>query len=54
MGHERDVTACNYPLRRDDGPDIVLHQVAPELEKVLRILGWDWTPGLALDRSLGA
>ena len=33
---------------------IVLHQVAPELERVLRILGWDSTPGLALDRSLGA
>jgi anti-anti-sigma factor len=33
---------------------IVLHQVTPEMEKVLRILGWDSTPGLALDRSLGA
>jgi anti-anti-sigma regulatory factor len=27
---------------------VVLHQVPPELEKVLRILGWDATPGLAL------
>src|SRR5450759_5656652 len=32
MGHERDVTACNYPLRRDDGPDVA----GPVFRRALR------------------
>ena len=44
-GTGRDGTAR---LRR-----VVLHQMAPELSRVLRILGWDSTPGLTLDRSTG-
>lgn len=28
---------------------VVLHQMRPELVTVLRIVGWDATPGLALD-----
>jgi hypothetical protein len=29
---------------------VVLHQVPPQLASVLRIVGWDATPGLALDQ----
>jgi len=32
---------------------VVLHRLSPELETVLRILGWDCTPGLALDQQRG-
>jgi ABC-type transporter Mla MlaB component len=28
---------------------VVLHRLSPELETVLRIVGWDCTPGLALN-----
>jgi len=28
---------------------VVLHRLSPELETVLRIVGWDGTPGLALN-----
>ena len=28
---------------------VVLHRLSPELETILRIVGWDGTPGLALD-----
>jgi ABC-type transporter Mla MlaB component len=42
-----------------DGHDgarrVVLHQLRPQLRTVLRIVGWDTTPGLALDeRASGA
>jgi anti-anti-sigma regulatory factor len=30
---------------------VVLHQLSPELETVLRIVGWDGTPGLVLDQQ---
>jgi hypothetical protein len=30
---------------------VVLHKVPPQLKNVLEIVGWDSTPGLALDRS---
>jgi ABC-type transporter Mla MlaB component len=29
---------------------VVLHEVPPQLRNVLQIVGWDSTPGLALDR----
>jgi ABC-type transporter Mla MlaB component len=29
---------------------VVLHEVPPQLATVLRIVGWDSTPGLAVDR----
>jgi anti-anti-sigma factor len=32
---------------------VVLHQLPPELETVLRIVGWDSTPGLGLDEPPG-
>jgi hypothetical protein len=37
----------------NDGGDtrrVVLHEVPPQLASVLRIVGWDSTPGLAVDR----
>lgn len=34
---------------RDGWRRVVLHRLPPELETVLRIVGWDCTPGLALD-----
>jgi len=33
---------------------VVLHEVPPQLATVLRIVGWDSTPGLALDQSPGS
>jgi ABC-type transporter Mla MlaB component len=30
---------------------VVLHKIPPQLENVLEIVGWDSTPGLAVDRS---
>ena len=36
------------------GRRVVLHEVPPQLIKVLRIVGWDSTPGLALDLPAGA
>jgi anti-anti-sigma regulatory factor len=32
-----------------DGRRVVLHAIAPQLRRVLSILGWDSTAGLALD-----
>jgi ABC-type transporter Mla MlaB component len=32
---------------------VVLHQLPPQLASVLRIVGWDRTPGLALDQRSG-
>ena len=33
-----------------DGRRVVLHEVPAQLLKVLRIVGWDVTPGLAVDQ----
>ena len=33
---------------------VVLHELSPELRTVLRILGWDSTPGLTMDERPGA
>jgi anti-anti-sigma factor len=30
---------------------VVLHQLSPELQTVLQIIGWDSTPGLVLDEA---
>jgi hypothetical protein len=35
------------------GRRVVLHQVPTQLLKVLRIVGWDATPGLAVDQPAG-
>lgn len=35
-------------LTREQGRRVVLHEVPPQLKTVLRIVGWDTTPGLAL------
>jgi anti-anti-sigma regulatory factor len=32
---------------------VVLHELSPELQTVLRIVGWDSTPGLTLDERPG-
>jgi ABC-type transporter Mla MlaB component len=34
---------------QDDARRVVLHEVPPQLITVLQIVGWDDTPGLALD-----
>ena len=36
-----------------DGRRVVLHEVPAQLLKVLRIVGWDATPGLAVDQPGG-
>jgi ABC-type transporter Mla MlaB component len=36
-----------------DARRVVLHDVPPQLATVLRIVGWDSTPGLALDQPRG-
>jgi ABC-type transporter Mla MlaB component len=33
---------------------VVLHEVPPQLANVLRIVGWDSTPGLAVDQPPGS
>jgi anti-anti-sigma factor len=38
---------------RGGGRRVVLHQLPPELETVLRIVGWDSTPGLGLGEPPG-
>ncbi len=37
-----------------DARRVVLHEVPPQLATVLRIVGWDSTPGLALDQPRGS
>ena len=37
-----------------DARRVVLHQVPPQLAAVLRIVGWDSTPGLAVDQPPGS
>ena len=36
-----------------NGRRVVLHQVPAQLLKVMRIVGWDATPGLAVDQPAG-
>ena len=36
-----------------NGRRVVLHEVPAQLLKVLRIVGWDATPGLAVDQPAG-
>jgi ABC-type transporter Mla MlaB component len=43
--------AGNGAGRNGGGPRrVVLHEVPPQIASVLRIVGWDSTPGLALDQ----
>lgn len=37
-----------------DARRVVLHEVPPQLAAVLRIVGWDSTPGLAVDQPAGS
>ena len=37
-----------------DARRVVLHEVPPQLATVLRIVGWDSAPGLALDQPWGS
>jgi ABC-type transporter Mla MlaB component len=37
-----------------DARRVVLHEVPPQLATVLRIVGWDATPGLAVDQPPGS
>jgi ABC-type transporter Mla MlaB component len=37
-----------------DARRVVLHEVPPQLATVLRIVGWDSTPGLAVDQPPGS
>jgi hypothetical protein len=50
------VTGADGGARGNDGGDsrrVVLHEVPPQLAAVLRIVGWDSTPGLAVDQPPG-
>jgi ABC-type transporter Mla MlaB component len=38
----------------DDARRVVLHEVPAQLAAVLRIVGWDATPGLAVDQPPGS
>ena len=47
------VTGADGGARGNGGGDsrrVVLHEVPPQLAAVLRIVGWDSTPGLAVDQ----
>jgi ABC-type transporter Mla MlaB component len=49
------VTGADGGARRDgDTRRVVLHEVPPQLATVLRIVGWDSTPGLAVDQPAGS
>jgi len=39
------------PANQDGGTRLVLHEVPGLVKTVLRILGWDTTPGLAIEES---
>jgi ABC-type transporter Mla MlaB component len=50
------VTGADDGARGNNGGDsrrVVLHEVPPQLAAVLRIVGWDSTPGLAVDQPPG-
>ena len=42
-------SAGGTPCNGGEARRVVLHQVPPQIVTVLRIVGWDSTPGLALD-----
>jgi ABC-type transporter Mla MlaB component len=42
------------PDGRDGWRRVVLHRLPPELQTVLRIVGWDSIPGLTMDECPGA
>jgi hypothetical protein len=51
------VTGADDGARGSNGGDsrrVVLHEVPPQLAAVLRIVGWDSTPGLAVDQPPGS
>jgi len=51
------VTGADDGARGNGGGDsrrVVLHEVPPQLAAVLRIVGWDSTPGLAVDQPPGS
>jgi ABC-type transporter Mla MlaB component len=50
------VTGADGGGASDDGDTrrVVLHEVPPQLATVLRIVGWDSTPGLAVDLPPGS
>jgi ABC-type transporter Mla MlaB component len=51
------VTGADGGAGRNDEGDarrVVLHEVPPQLAAVLRIVGWDSTPGLAVDQPPGS
>ncbi len=50
-GADRGGADCNG---EGDTRRVVLHEVPPQLATVLRIVGWDSTPGLAVDESPGS
>jgi ABC-type transporter Mla MlaB component len=46
------LTGADGQSHNGDGPRrrrVVLHEVPPQLQTVLRIVGWDSVPGLAMD-----
>ncbi|HTZ24582.1 MAG TPA: STAS domain-containing protein [Streptosporangiaceae bacterium] len=50
-GADRGGAGCNG---EGDTRRVVLHEVPPQLATVLRIVGWDSTPGLAVDQPPGS
>lgn len=51
------VTGADDGARGNNGGDsrrVVLHEVPPQLAAVLRIVGWDSTPGPAMDQPPGS
>jgi ABC-type transporter Mla MlaB component len=50
-GADRGGAGCNG---EGDTRRVVLHEVPPQLATVLRIVGWDSTPGLAMDQPAGS
>jgi ABC-type transporter Mla MlaB component len=50
------VTGADSGARGNDGDTrrVVLHEVPAQLATVLRIVGWDATPGLAVDQRPGS
>ena len=50
------VTGADGGTWREGGDTrrVVLHEVPPQLATVLRIVGWDSTPGLAVDQGPGS
>jgi ABC-type transporter Mla MlaB component len=49
----RAIVSLTAASRTGAARRVVLHEVPPSLRKVLQIVGWDATPGLALDEPGG-